>query len=48
MPTLSLKKQLRKLEKSGMTILVRSADPFINDESIAELFEASRTDISEL
>ena len=34
-----LKKALRKLEKSGMTILVRSADPFINDESIAELFE---------
>ena len=33
-----LKKALRKLEKSGMTILVRSADPFINDESIAELF----------
>lgn len=34
-----LKKSLKKLEKSGMTILVRSADPFINDESIAELFE---------
>ncbi len=33
-----LKKALRKLEKSGMTILVNSADPFINDESIAQLF----------
>ncbi|MCD7797461.1 MAG: hypothetical protein LUG95_07695, partial [Clostridiales bacterium] len=33
-----LKKSLKKLEKSGMTILVRSSDPFINDESIAELF----------
>lgn len=33
-----LKKSLRKLEKSGMTILVKSGDPFINDESIAELF----------
>lgn len=34
----NLKKALRKLEKSGMTVLVKSADPFINDESIAELF----------
>lgn len=33
-----LKKALRRLEKSGMTILVKSSDPFINDESIAELF----------
>lgn len=33
-----LKKSLRQLEKSGMTILVKSADPFINDESIADLF----------
>lgn len=33
-----LKKALRKLEKSGMTVLVKSSDPFINDESIAELF----------
>lgn len=33
-----LKKALRKLEKSGITILVKSTDPFINDESIAELF----------
>lgn len=35
---LKLKKSLRKLEKSGITILVKSTDPFINDESIAELF----------
>lgn len=34
-----LKKMLKKLEKSGMTILVKSNDPFINDESLAELFE---------
>ena len=34
----TLKRSLRKLEKSGITILVKSADPFINDESIAELF----------
>lgn len=33
-----LKQSLRHLEKSGMTILVKSADPYINDESIAELF----------
>lgn len=33
-----LKKELRKLEKSGITVLVKSSDPFINDESIAELF----------
>ena len=33
-----LKRALKKLEKSGMTVLVNSADPFINDESIAELF----------
>ncbi len=34
-----LKRSLKKLEKSGMTILVRSSDPFINDESLAKLFE---------
>lgn len=33
-----LKRSLRKLEKSGITILVKSADPYINDESIAQLF----------
>ncbi|MBR2133553.1 MAG: hypothetical protein IJ851_02465 [Eubacterium sp.] len=34
-----LKRALRKLEKSGLTILVKSSDPFINDESIAQLFQ---------
>lgn len=33
-----LKKSLKRLEKSGITVLVKSADPFINDENIAELF----------
>jgi hypothetical protein len=33
-----LKRMLRRLEKSGITVLVKSADPFINDENIAELF----------
>ncbi len=33
-----LKKALRRLEKSGMTVLVKSADPYINDESVAQLF----------
>lgn len=33
-----LKRELRRLEKSGITVLVKSSDPFINDESIAELF----------
>ncbi len=33
-----LKKVLKRLEKNGITILVKSADPFINDESIAKLF----------
>lgn len=33
-----MKKALRKLEKSGLTILVHSCDPFINEESITELF----------
>lgn len=37
-----LKRSLRKLEKSGITVLVKSADPFINDESIAELFSLPR------
>lgn len=34
-----LKKSLIKLEKTGMTILLRSCDPFIDEESIVELFE---------
>lgn len=34
-----LKRALKKLEKSGMTVLVKSSDPFINDESLAQLFD---------
>lgn len=33
-----LRQQLLKLEKSGITILVKTNDPFINDESLVELF----------
>ncbi len=36
--TQKLKKELRKLERSGITILLRSCDPYINDETIKELF----------
>lgn len=34
-----LKHELRKLEKSGTTLIVKSADPYINEHSLAELFE---------
>ena len=34
----NLKRELRKLEKSGITILVKSTDPYINEDSIAKLF----------
>lgn len=34
----NLKRALRRLEKSGMTVLVKSSDPYITDESIAEMF----------
>lgn len=33
-----LKRQLKKLEKSGITIIVKSSDPYINEESISDLF----------
>ncbi|MBR0413241.1 MAG: hypothetical protein IJI47_06730 [Eubacterium sp.] len=33
-----LKRELRKLEKSGITIVVKSCDPYINEKSIASLF----------
>ena len=33
-----LKRELRKLEKSGITIIVKSTDPHINEKSIAKLF----------
>ncbi|MDE5605095.1 MAG: hypothetical protein K2I73_05880 [Eubacterium sp.] len=34
----ALKKELKKLEKSGITILLKSCDPYINEESIMEIF----------
>ena len=33
-----LKRELRKLEKSGITIIVKSSDPYINEQSLAALF----------
>lgn len=33
-----LKKELRRLEKSGITLIVKSADPYINEESLCKLF----------
>lgn len=33
-----LKKELKKLEKSGITILLKSCDPYINEESLMEIF----------
>ena len=35
----TLKKELKKLEKSGITILLKSCDPYINEESIMEIFD---------
>ncbi len=37
--TAKLKKELKKLERSGITILLKSSDPYINDESVKELFD---------
>lgn len=37
-----LKRELKKLEKSGITIIVKSSDPYINEESIAKLFSLPR------
>ncbi len=34
-----MKRELKKLEKSGITIIVRSCDPYINEESLTHLFE---------
>ncbi|MCD7723258.1 MAG: hypothetical protein LUH82_04850 [Clostridiales bacterium] len=34
-----LKKELKKLEKSGITILLKSTDPYINDESLKQIFD---------
>ena len=33
-----MKRELKKLEKSGITILLKSCDPYINEESIMEIF----------
>ncbi|MBR4172752.1 MAG: hypothetical protein IKR46_00070, partial [Clostridia bacterium] len=33
-----LKRELRKLEKSDITLIVKSSDPYINEESLRELF----------
>lgn len=34
----TLKRSLKKLEKSGITILLKSCDPYINEESIMDIF----------
>ena len=34
-----LKQELKKLEQSGITIIVRSCDPYINEEEICRLFD---------
>lgn len=34
-----LKKSLKKLEKSGITILLKSTDPYINEKSVMEIFD---------
>ncbi|MCR5207361.1 MAG: hypothetical protein K6C14_02660 [Eubacterium sp.] len=34
-----LRRELRKLEKSDMCIIVKSADPYITEESLSELFD---------
>lgn len=35
----NIKKGLKKLEKSGITILLKSCDPYINEENIMEIFD---------
>lgn len=35
----NIKKSLKKLEKSGITILLKSCDPYINEENIMEIFD---------
>ena len=34
-----LKRELKKLEKSGVTIILKTGDPYINEESVAKLFD---------
>ncbi len=35
----ALKKSFKRLEKSGMTVILRSCDPYINEESITRIFD---------
>ncbi len=35
----TLKRSLKKLEKSGITILLKSTDPYINETSVMEIFD---------
>lgn len=37
-----LKRELIKLEKTGITLIVKSSDPYINEESLANLFDLPR------
>lgn len=37
-----LKRELKKLEKSDITLIVRSNDPYVNEESIANLFNLTK------
>jgi hypothetical protein len=41
-----IKRELKKLEKSGILIAVKSCDPYINEDSIAELFNLPKGFIS--
>lgn len=34
-----LKRELIKLEKTGITLIVKSSDPYVNEESLANLFD---------
>lgn len=35
----TLKKLLEKLERSGITVILRSCDPYINEESLKNIFD---------
>lgn len=37
-----IKRELKKLEKSDITIIVRSNDPYVNEESISNLFNLTK------
>ena len=34
-----LKRELKKLEKSGITLIIKSCDPYINEEALSKLFD---------